>query len=231
MTRLQGALYAFLFATDKHMFIGATISGWLKNVPLLLIPFMLLLGWPIAWPITMLILAIILRLLYWRARRDGYVRFTVEKAQQPGQDGSNLADNEKVPLRATGVFSVQDWEAYVLGRPAEYWRVARGDHAVMVRHSTGRFLYQFVRSDSVESIESGLICHGSRPYKALAINYLSIWGPNSEDVDFMFYTPGDDSNPARRKQKMFLAFEDEATRDAVWYNLLNGADRSTEEEL
>jgi hypothetical protein len=229
--RVQGSLYAFLYATVQHTFLGATISGWLKNGLLLLALIILFLGWPVFWPALMMALDVLLRLLYWKARRDGFVRFTVETDQRPAADAPHLADNQKVSFKATGIFSVKDWESYVLERPADYWRVSMGDHVMMVHHSPGRFLYQFIRIGAVESIEAGLLCHGAQPQKALAISYLTSWGPDSEDVDFMFYAPSDENNPSRQTRKMFLAFENESARASVWHKLLHDAGRPHEEEL
>ena len=229
--RIQGSLYAFLYATVRRTFLGATISGWLKNGLLLLAPLVLLLGWPVLWPALMLALALLLRLLYWKARRDGFVRFIAETDQRPAVDAPALADDQKAPFKATGIFSVKAWETYVLGRPADYWRVAMGDHVMMVRHSPGRFLYQFIRIGAVETIEAGLLCHGAQPQKALAITYLTSWGPDSDDVDFMFYAPSDENNPSRQRRKMFLAFENESARASVWHNLLRDAGRPHDEEI
>ncbi|MGD8586852.1 MAG: hypothetical protein PVJ75_15995 [Chloroflexota bacterium] len=218
--RLQGVLYAFLHATANRVFLGATIKGWLLNLPLLAALFLILLREPIALAIGLVAATLLLRLLYWKARRDGYVRFVPESAQQPADAATAVAENQKVAIKATGIFSVKDWQEYVLARPAEYWRVPMGDHAIMVRHSPGRFLYQFLRMGAVETIEAGLLWHGARPHWALAITYLSSWGPESEDPNFMFYAPSDEGNPARKQYGMFLAFEDKAARDSVWQSLL-----------
>lgn len=218
--RLLGMLYGVLHATVRHTFVGATIKGWLINLPLFVAVFMLLLRQPIAWVITIVIAALMLRLLYWKARRDGYVRFVAQTENLPEDNGPAVADNQKVATKATGIFSVKDWEEYVLARPAEYWRVPVGDHAIMVQRSPGQFLYQFVRLGSIEAIEAGLLCYGRRPQRALAITYQTNWGPESEDPNFMFYAPSDEKDPTRKERKMFLAFEETATRDSVWRNLL-----------
>jgi hypothetical protein len=213
-------LYVLLHATVRRTFIGATIRGWLVNLPLLVALFLVLLGQPIAWSIAIVVVALILRLLYWRADRNGYVRFEVEQVQQPGGSATDIVDNQKVVTRATGKFSVKDWQEYVLAQPAEYWRVPMGDHAIMVRNGSGRFLYQFIRRGAIEAIEAGLLYHGRRPHEALAITYLTSWGPESEDPNFMFYAPSDEGDPARKQLKLYLAFEDKGTRDSVWHSLL-----------
>jgi len=219
--RLQGAVYALLHATARRLFLGATVKGWLLNLPLLVALFLVLMRRPIALAIAIALAALILRLLYWKAARDGYVHFMAEMEQRPANGAAAVADNQKVPIRATGIFSVKDWEEYVLGGPGEYWRVPMGDHAVMVQRSPGRFLYQFLRLGAIESIEAGLLWHGAQPHNALAITYFSSWGPESEDPNFMFYAPSDEGNPARKQRNMYLAFENESARDSVWQNLLS----------
>jgi hypothetical protein len=230
VARLQGALYGLLHATTQRIFLGATIKGWLVNLPLLLALFLVLLRRPIGLAIGIVVAALVLRLLYWKAARDGYVHFVAETEQQPADGATAVANNQKVAIKATGVFSVQNWEEYVLGRPAEYWRVSMGDHAIMVQRSPGRFLYQFLRLGAIESIEAGLLWHGARPHRALAITYLSSWGPESEDPNFMFYAPSDEGHPTRKQRNLYLAFEDKAARDSVWQNLLGDSQPSQDED-
>lgn len=218
--RFRGALYAFLHATVRRSIFGATIRGWLVNGSLFLALFLALLGSPIVWPILIAVLAILLRLLYWKARRDGYVHFIAGGAQQPDNSAPAIVDNKKVPIKATGIFSTKNWQEYVLAKPADYWRVPMGDHAIMVQYVPGRYLYQFVRLGAVETLEAGLIYHGAKPKNALAITYLTSWGPNTDDVDFMFYAPSDDDNPAQKQQRIYLAFEDQQARDSVWQGFL-----------
>jgi hypothetical protein len=228
--RFQGLVYAILHATVRHTFIGATIRGWLINLPLLVALFLVLTGEPIGRIIVIVVAALLLRLLYWKARRDGYVRFLDEETPHPGEGVTVVGESEKVPVKATGVFSVKDWQEYILAGAAEYWRVPMGDHAVMVNYAPGRFMYQFIRLGSIEQIQAGLLFHSRQPQKALAITFLTSWGPESEDPNFMFYAPSDESDPARKQRKMFLAFEDMAARDSVWLSLLsNGRQQQNED--
>jgi hypothetical protein len=228
--RFQSLLYSFLYASSKRLFFGPTYKGWLTNLPLLVALFLVLLRWPIAWPVGLVGASLILRLLYWKARRDGYVCFVPEMAQQPAAGAAALADNVTVLMRATGAFSVKDWEEYVLARPARYWRVPMGDHAIMVQRAPGRFLYQFLRFGAIEAIKAGLLWHSARPYRGLAITYMSSWGPESEDPNFMFYAPSDEGNPALKRRDMFLAFQDKAARDSVWQNLLRDGQQQLNED-
>jgi hypothetical protein len=217
--RLRGAVYAFLHATAHKVFIGPTIKGWLLVGPLFVALFLVLTGQSIVLAIGIVIATLILRAFYWKAGRDGYVHFIPETVQQPADGTTAVADNQKVPIKASGIFSVKDWEEYVLARPAEYWRVPMGDHAIMVQQAPGRFLYQFLRRGAIEAIEAGSLWHGRQQHSALAITFLSSWGPESEDPSFMFYAPSDEGNPALKQRQMYLAFEDTLTRDSVWHKL------------
>lgn len=218
--QLQGAVYVFLYATTQSIFLGPTIRGWLVTFPLFVALFLVFTRQPIALAIAIVIATLLLRLLYWKAKRDGYVKFMPETAQRPADGVAAVADNQKVALKATGIFSVKNWEEFMLARPAEYWRVPMGDHAIMVRHPRGRFLYQFLRQGAIETVEAGMLWHGPRPHCALAVSFLSSWGPEAEDPNFMFYAPSDEGNPARKERNMYLAFEDQLARDSVWHNLL-----------
>jgi hypothetical protein len=223
-------LYSFLHATVRRSFLGAAIRSWLVNTPIILALFLPLLGYSVTWTILILVLDVMIRLLYWKARRDGYVYFVAENARRPNDGTLELTTNRKVPVRATGFFGTKKWEEYVLAHPADYWRVPMGDHAIMVRYSPGRFLYQFIQPDAVESLESGVICCGAQPKNALAITYLSRWVPETQDVNFLFYAPSDEDDGPRKRRKIYLAFEDAKTKDTVWQNFINAGRQEKDED-
>ncbi len=205
---LTGPLYAFLYYTVQHRILGFTLSGWLKNLGFLFSLLALIQRWSIFWIAFGVVLAIVVRGIYWYAKRDGYIRF-LPIEDQTSLPAKRLADKDKISIRATGKFSVKDWEDYVLRRPAECWRVPIGDHAIMVEQSPGRYIYQFIQPGSVDRIESGLFCFGSKPEPALAITFYSTWGPDSEDVNFMFYEPGKNDHPRKFRQKIFISFSNQ----------------------
>jgi len=223
-------LYSFLHATVRRSILGATIRSWLVNTPVLLALFLPLLGYSVTWTVLILVLDAMLRLLYWKARRDGYVYFAAENALQPNDGTLALATNRKVPIRATGIFGTKNWEEYILARPADYWRVPLGDHAIMVQYSPSRFLYQFIQPDAVESLESGVICCGAQPKNALAITYLSKWVPETQDVNFLFYAPSDEDNGTRKRRRIYLAFEDAKTKDTVWQSFIGAGQQEKNED-
>ena len=229
--RITGPLYAFLFHSTQRRFLGITIGAWLKNLPLLFSMLALLLRWPLIWIVLGIILAILIRIIYWRVKRVGYISFILVGDQNSPPESAMLADDQKVFIQATGMFSVKDWQDFVFQRPAEYWRVPLGDHGIMVSHPSGHFLYQFIQPRALEHFESGLLCFGKQPQPALAITFLSTWGPESETINFQFYAPSKNSSSAKFRQKIFLTFGEEADRNAVWQSLLIGAGQPISERI
>jgi hypothetical protein len=223
-----GSLYGFLRATSERTFLGATLAGWLRFLTLLLAPVGLLLGWPLPAVLAAVALTLALRLLYARARRDGFVRFMAVPAAGPA-GASPLADDERVRLFATGRFSVVEREEYVIQRPADYWRAPIGDHAVMVEHAPGRFLYQFIQSGALDEVRAGYLLFGRRPLKALAISFVSTWDPQREDRSLTLVGPGPGRQSRQQVRRIYLSFHSEAERQAVWANLLRDAHPSEDQ--
>ena len=224
--RIIGLLYAVLYYTARKRILGITIAGWLKNLPWLFALFAWLFELGLAWIISGIALAIVIRLLYWRGKRVGYIRFIAEENQQVSPDSDSISNNQKVPVRASGTFSVTSWETYVRQHPAQYWRVGMGDHALMVNYSSGRFLYQFIQPGGVEMVVPGKLCTGRIPEPALEITYLGNWGPESTDISFMFYAPQKDKKQAGLRRKIYLAFDSLEQRGLVWKSLTSDLDQS-----
>jgi len=221
--RIIGPTYGFLHRTTKQRLLGFTVDGWLKNGPMLLSLVVVLLGWPLWFIAVGIVWAVLMRLLYWRAKRAGYKRFIVLNAQDGPEEASELKDNHKLSTFASGRFSVRETEEYVLHRPAQVWRVPVGDITIMVENSPGRFLYEFIQPGAIETVESGLLCFRSQPEPSLAITYLSTWGPESEEINFQFYSPGKNNSNAKMRRVIYLTFEQLADKNAVWSSLLQTA--------
>ncbi|MCI0398707.1 MAG: hypothetical protein L0332_21470 [Chloroflexi bacterium] len=216
----QGYLNAFLYATTYHRLLGFTLAGWLKFLPLILGLAAWLQGWPVFWLAAGVLLSVLFRLLYWWAKRQGYISFIPEEARPAPAEPQALADNTRVVVKATGLFSVSHREAYILQRPAEYWRVPIGDHVIMVQERPGRFLYQFVQMGALQRVEPGYLVFGPQPQKALAITFLTTWGPKSADDQDSSLAPSENGHESKLQRIIYLSFEDEETRGAVWHNLL-----------
>lgn len=221
--RIAGPLYAILYRTNQHRFLGFSTGGWLKNLPFLFSLLAMVMRWPVFWLAFGILLAILMRILYWRAKKAGYIRFLGVGSKTGPTNAQLIEDNVKVTACATGRFSVQDWEEYVLEQPAEYWRIPVGDHAFMVEHRPGRFLYEFIQKGALEQVESGFLYFGRGPKPALAITFLSTWGSGAEEVNFKFYAPSKNSSSAKFRRKIHLTFDEDADKNAVWRSLLRDA--------
>jgi hypothetical protein len=218
--RLAGMLFATTYYSAHRSFLGARISSWIKWA-LFIFTFVV---WITRQPPYLFILGagafIAVQFFYWYVKRQGYIRF-LPKGKQPGHYGGELpADNKKIKVRATGVFSVSHHEAYVLQRPAEYWRVPVGDHAIMVQHEPGRFLYQFVQSGSLTSVVAGYLIFGRRPHEALAINFLTTRGPEFAKFTPKQFMSGANHTPAKLERTIYLTFDSAEVRHQVRQNLL-----------
>lgn len=216
----MGRLLAFLYATTQHGFLGIRLSSWLKFLTLVLIFAAWVLRWSaIAFAATIALTATV-RLLYWWAKRIGYIRFVPDNQTAPNEDTPELADEQRVAMQATGTFSVYNLDAYVLEKKAEYWRVPVGDHVLMVQHRPGRFLYEFIQAADLQQIQSGLLVFGAHPRKALAITFLSSWGSENGQGIAAYYVTNKAEQERKAQKTLYLTFEQEAEHQAVWRNLL-----------
>lgn len=220
-----GYLFQFTHWTSTHRFLGAHVSAWLKFGMLLL----LLAAWIGRWGQTavLLILAAILIVyfLYWIAKRAGYFRFVPSQTNAMAeQDLTPLPHYQRVPVSATGVFSVETWERHVLFGPADYWQAPRGGHGLMVAHQPGRYLYQFFDAQSLLAVQQGWILYGRHPRPALAISFRSIWGPELVKESFSFFGRATEE-PAPIERTVYLSFADKAHEQAVWQNIVLDARR------
>lgn len=228
--RASGLLNGFLYFSTRRRFLGFTISGWLKFLPLLL-AFIALLGrWPFLWIVVGLVLAVAVRVLYWNAKRRGYISFIPIASQAVPDEARPIPDNEKLPALATGLFSVIDKESYVLQRPAEYWRAPVGDHAIMVEHVPGRYLYQFVKAGTLKQVEYGYLVFGARPVEALSITFRSTWGPQFSENEQSQYMSSKNEKSGHLRRTAYLTFDDRILRQSVWQNLLRDAPQPVDEE-
>jgi hypothetical protein len=212
---LIGRLYALLYYSRQYRFIFP-LSMWIKGVPLVLLFLSLTRRLPVGLSLVWLGLAVAVYWLYWRAGRDGYVRFIAEEGAALPAELTPLPYNERIAVRATGIFSITDREEYVLERPAEYWRVPLNDHIIMVQQRPGRFLYQFFQPETLLEVRVGYLLFGSRPKIALAIRFHLNWGPEFGDDTRAFFVGGGLKESPKKERWVYLSFEEEATRQQVW---------------
>lgn len=219
---LVGRLYAILYHSRQRRLFGLTGRAWLIALPVILAIAGMALGWPFPLIVALLALVPLLLLLYYVAARAGYKQF-VPDADMALDDTFEAPRNEhRIPLQATGIFSLHDREDYVLARPAEYWRVPLGQHVFMVQQTPRRFLYQIIDPEHVESVQPGYLFYGRKSQKALALHFFASWGPQFVHEPSYRYV-GDDEAPAPANtipRTVYLTFNSDADRHAVWKSLL-----------
>ncbi len=226
--RYLGAMYSLIHWTDTHKVLGLRASSLIR----LFSATLPILAWIQRWNRVGLILALLfffwIQFSYWRGRRSGYYRFIAENVELLSTSKSTpLQTNKHIPVCATGIFSLKDWESNVIFRPAEYWQVALGDHAFMVQHEPGRYLYQFISAKLMQDLQKGWLLFGSQPSPALAITFLSTWGPEFSDDNFSLL--GKDK-PVEKLRTIYLSFDNKEHEEAVWNNLLFDARRVRTEQ-
>lgn len=225
--RYLGRAYALMHAINRRSILGIRFITLVRWLPI----FILLYGWLRRWPAEVLVVLALfiiwLNYSLWRAGRDNFNRFV--------SDGSTLMDataleplpqNQKIPIEASGLFSVSGRENNLLFRPADYWRVPLGEHVVMVEEKPGKYLYQFFSANSLQDIRSGWLLYGSRPVETLAVTFLARWGPEYTKFG-QVYEDGDDSGlPPPKRITIYLSTADAAIRQAIWHSIVSDARRA-----
>lgn len=219
---LVSRLFTFLYWSRRHRLLGFSIRTWLVIMPIILAFAGLLRGWPRPAILALSILSGLLFALNLFAARSGYKRFVPDDSMALDDEYEAPRNEHRIPLHATGVFSVHNREDYVLARPAEYWRVPLGQHVFMVQEAPGRFLYQIINPEDVESVQPGYLLYGREPQKALALNFLATWGPQFAYQPSYGYAGQEEEPPAvvGVARTVYLTFESDADRHTVWKSLL-----------
>ncbi len=223
--RYQGIMYWLIHWTDTHKIIGISASSFVRLFSLVMPVLAWIQGWGGPALGAALVFFVWVQFSYWRGRRTGYYRFVGEDMDLLSTDNIQpIGKNQHLKVCASGVFSLKDWESNVVLRPAEYWQVPLGDHAFMVEHVHGRYLYQFISAKLMQNLQKGWLLFGTKPRPALSISFLSTWGPEFNDDDFSFRRK-DKNKPFEKQRIIYLSFDDKETEEAVWQNLLYDARR------
>lgn len=219
--RIISLLYAFMYWSKRQRLLGAALSTWLVLLPLVLAVAGLVVDWSPTIILALAALAALIRIVYYVAGRAGFKRFIVEPGASLDREFAAPYDEDRVPLQATGVFSVSGREEYLLEHPGKYWRVPLGQHVFMVEQQPGRFLYQIIEPDNVHEVEAGLLAFGREPRKALALHFFATWGPQfAVEPTFYYGTPQTMEGPPAEARTIYLTFDHDADRHAVWRSLL-----------
>lgn len=216
-----GRVNALAHAAANRRLLGVSLGGWLALLLVLALLGGLLRSWP-AWLLLLLLGGLVWMLVSFRAARRANFNHFLPTADPPPGSGSRppIPPYERVPLHATGVFSVTGRDADVLSRPGHYWQVPLGDHIVMVEETPGKFAYQFFDARSLQSVRRGLLLIGTTPTSCLALTFLSSWGPDY--TKFQQYDDGLPSKTPPRPRTIYLSFADAETEQTVWHHITNG---------
>lgn len=216
--------YAVMYVIHTRSFLGVRYIALVRWIPVII----LAIGWFKRWPMPVIAIFVFLivwiNYSLWKARRDNFNRFVPDVASTIDiENPQPLIPNQKVAIRATGLFSVSGRDRKLLLSPAFYWRVPLGEHVIMAEEMPGRYLYQFFRAETLQSVRPGWLLFGRKPVSTLAVTFLGRWGPEYTRFDRL-YEDGDDSAlPPPKRVTIYLSTEDTDTRQTVWQAIVNDA--------
>lgn len=222
---LLSRLYAFMHWSNTRRFLAFSASTWLRALPFVLFFFGFFRGWPLSLTFFWLLLGVALVIVYLWGRRIGYKRFVPDTSLALNETMSLLDQDERVPVRATGVFSLKEEEDYVLEHDARYWRVPFGDHVVMVEYQPGRYAYQIIEQENVHKVQPGYFLFGRRPKKALALRFTVTWGPDFAEEEAYDASPSANGTDPKEDRTIYFTFNDVADLQLVWRSLLHETKR------
>jgi hypothetical protein len=225
--RLLGFIFYWTYVTETQTFLDLSLGWIIRRLFFVLVLIGLLGRWG-QWTWILLAVAVVVSLVYWYTARTGYNRFVVKKDESAvslASDGARpLPANEKIDVRATGLFSVRDRESFVLMQPAQYWQVPLGDHVVMVEHMPKSFVYQFFDAASLQEVQEGWLIFGREPREVLAVTFRTKWAPQFAQLEIRYYVQHE-AEPESPLRTIYFSFANEADKQAVWHNIVHDARR------
>ncbi len=128
-----------------------------------------------------IVLGLILVLVTLLAKRRGFILFRRTKLP-PSPSSPELMPDEKVSVRATGLFEVRDERRYFVEVTADFATMETREHIVMARMLNSRFLvgapksdigwwYIFFKPHTIREIEVGQVHFGLRARPAIKLGY------------------------------------------------------------
>lgn len=173
----------FYYSSCQH--IGGTpVIRWIFILLLLAIPVWRLSGLPGGWwsPLALFGSAwIVLWITLYRWRKQDFVRFVPETL--PAVTATALTPQEKLPVYATGFFSVEGKEQRFTWLPGFFRTFATREHAIMCQvapeqRGMGRWpedqvglWYIFFSPEEIQTVQWGSLHFGASAQPAVAITY------------------------------------------------------------
>ena len=213
-----GWAYAVAYWLKRRRFLGAAVGNWITFLALAFVFYV----WVQGLGKTALILAILLfafiQITFWRTARAGYNKFVVDETAvlPPPEASPPLPVYQRMPLWASGIFSVGDFEEHRLLYPAKYWHVPFGEHVIMVGNMPGNYRYQFFKTGTLQVVEPGWLIYGGRSRRTLAVTFLVAFGPSfKKPAPVTLWGDEQDPIPSKRRT-IYFTLDDEVNFHAVW---------------
>lgn len=183
--RLLGIPLALAYALERARFASVRLrwwvlaSLWAASVYNLML---MLRDGPGLGPLLIIFAALLLSLVLVWAHRRRYVLYHPSGAPPAPADPPPAAE-EKLFLRASGLFEVNQQQRYLVSVPVVFWTTRLGDHIVAARVSAPNLLgvgvpgdergwwYAFVEPRQILSLTQGLLYFGLAGRHALALRY------------------------------------------------------------
>jgi hypothetical protein len=215
-----GAILQLAYRLSRHFWLGWTLARWLGLLILGLGIWALIRWWPNPWPAVAagVVLFLYLGILFW-ARRTGYVRFRrlpdEERRLREQATPRPLRQEELVPTRVSGWFSVEGEDQYFVDVEADFETVGTREHIILGRVHPSRFLllgkwpgeelgwwYIFVQPSMIRTVDIGELTAGPQPQRALRI----VYAPDTDN-----------------EQTVYLLAQDTESLRRIWQDLLKDA--------
>jgi hypothetical protein len=215
-----GLILQLAYRLRRHFWLGWSLARWLGFLLAVAGLGALIRGWPRSWPAMLLggLLLGYLLFLAWAARRR-FVRFEgargVPSRFQDDPPASPLRKEERVPVRASGWFTVEGMTQYYVDLEAEFETVGTREHIILARLYASRFLllgnwpehelgwwYTFFQPAMIQGLSAGRLHFGPQARPALRV----VYGHEEE-----------------KPQTLYLAFDEASALRRVWDDLARDA--------
>ena len=214
----KGQLFKWVYWLRRHQWNGWSLDRWLRVALLVIGGLGLLAGGPGGWASGLIAGALLISYFavsVW-ASRNAYVEFVPDKSLglSPLGTHAKLRPQDKVEVRATGLFEVEGRRQFFVELQAYFRTFATREHAIMALVPRSRFLwvgqwpedelgmwYIFFLPQQVISLEAGALAFRSFPRPALRVTYRAQKG----------------------LERVYLSFASEEDRRRVWDDIAHDA--------
>jgi hypothetical protein len=206
-----GIVLQLAYRLSRHFWLGWTLARWLGLLILGLGVWALIRLWPNPWPSIAagILLLFYVGILVW-ARRTGYLHYSrlpaIERQIKELKAPPPLGQEELLPARASGWFSVESKNQYFVDADADFETVGTREHIVLGRVHPSRFLqlgswprdeigwwYVFIQPKMIRKVDVGRLTAGCEPQRALRI----VYAPDTE-TEMTIYLVTHDPTSLRR---------------------------------